>query len=321
MMPMSRSLHELDGLFEHPVPAGSRRIAWNGISFCVPGNWELAIQKSMRKGATRIELEDEYSIRLESEWIQRRDDLELQRIMKRYEAASKPLTLKSEERHGIEGLPKGWYATHFVFKEMGTEEEGDDLALIRHDLVTMFYLCKETSIFCFVLLHVLPDDHEDPLALTRQLAGSFQHHTQTPFRPWLLFDIGFVMPQAFRLEQAGFDIGAKLMHFEWKQRRLLLWHFSCADQFLKEGVSAEKWATGYINSYSKLKGPVFSPGEAGKIEWRRRKPYLFGHRHEIARFCFKYAAGCKLIPANKFVVWVFHYRSESDLQKLPAFEG
>lgn len=311
-------LHDMAGCFRHEVPEGARRIAWDGVSFCVPSNWELAVYKSLRRGAMRVELEDEYSIRLESEWIRGRKGLKLERIMKRYEKASKPLTLKSEEQIDIAGLPDGWQATHFVFKETGAYDSGETLEVIRHDLVTAFYLCPRSSVFCFFLLHFMPEDAECPAEITRQLASTFQNHSDAEFMPWQLFDIAFKTPREFMLEKTGFDIGVKLMVFTWKLRRYFLWHFSCADVFLKDGSTPAAWACGYLNGARLLKGPVFHPDGQGGISWRRRRPYFFGHREEIATMCYKYDVGCRLLEEeNKLVVWAYNYRKHDDLNLLP----
>ncbi len=310
-------LHNMDGCYDHAVPQGSRRIAWDGVSFCVPGNWELAVFKSLRKGAMRIELEDEYSVRLESEWIRGRKRLKLDKIMKSYEKASKPLTVKADERTDITGLPKGWNATHFVFKETGATEEGDSIEVIQHDLVTAFYLCPESRIFCFFLLHFMPEDKESPGDIIRQIAATFEDHGQKELWPWELFDIAFKLPRELTLEKTSFDIGAKLMVFHWKLRRYFLWHMSCADVFLKD-TSPAAWACGHMNASKLLKGPVFHPdGESG-ISWRRRRPYFLGHREEIASLCYKYDVGCRLIAEeNKLVLWAYHYRKAADLELLP----
>lgn len=312
-------LSDLTGCFIHELPDGSRRIAWDGVSFGVPVNWDLAVYRFLRRGVTRIELEDEYTVRVEAEWIRSPRRLNLESIMQRYEKASKPLTLKSDERHDVTGLPAGWHATHFVFKETGIAEGQASLGVTRHDLVTAFYLCPASSLFCFFMLHFLPEDPEDPVGIVRQLAATFQDHHEDAFTPWQLFDIAFKLPREFALARTQFDIGAKLMVFTWKLRRYFLWHFSCADVFLADGTSPAEWACGYINGARVLKGPVFSPDGRGGITWRRRRPHLFGHREEIARLCYRYRVDCRLVePDNKLVLSVFHYRREDDLTRLPA---
>ena len=302
-------------VYDHDIPARQRRIAWDGISFCVPSNWELAVFRFLRRGVGRIELEDEYSVRLEAEWTRSRKRVNMDRIMQRYEAASKPLTLKSEAHHAIEGLPDGWHATHFIFRETGTDEAQQDLHVKQHGLATVFYVCPRKSIFCFFLLHFLPEDTEDPVALVQGLSTTFQDHRQAQMVPWALFDIACGVPRRFVLEEAKFDIGAKLMVFKWKSRRFYLWHFSCADMFLKNGTSPEQWAAAFLNGFKGLKVPVFRAHEKRGITWRRHRLHPFGHRQEIARWCYRYDVGCqKLDQKNMLVVWVSHYRHESDLQ-------
>ncbi|MBT7702379.1 MAG: hypothetical protein HN700_18980 [Verrucomicrobia bacterium] len=314
------SLHNMVGCYAHPLPEGERRIAWQGISFMVPANWDMAVYKSLRRGGHRVELEDEYSIRLESEWIRaHKKQLKLKRIMKRYEDAAKPLTLKADDYHDVPDLPAGWHATHFIFKETAPDASGDKLEIVQHDLVTAFYLCPESSIFGFFLLHIMPEDREEPVALVQRLAASFQDHGKDARLPYELFDIAFRIPRKWALIQTQFDIGVKLMVFTWRLRRCYLWHFSCADIFLKDGQTPAEWACGYLNGARLLKGPVFYPDGDEAIRWKRRKPFLFGHREEIATLCYKYDVGCRLIEAeNKLIVWACNYRSENDLDTLPA---
>ncbi len=312
------TLHNMDGCYESVVPDGARRIAWDGVSFCVPKNWELAVYKGLRRGGTRVELEDEYSIRLESEWIRGGKTLKLKGIMKRYEAASKPLTLKADEQMDVGELPPGWHATHFVFKETGADASGDGLEVLHHNLVTAFYAAPDASIFGFFLLHFMPEDTETPETLIQQLAATFQDHGHEARVPYQLFDIAFQFPRDWRLEKTQFDIGMKLMLFTWRLRRCYLWHISCTDILLKGGQTPAEWACGHLNGARLLKGPRFHPDGEQRIRWQRRKPFLLGHREEIATLCYKYDVGCHLIEAeSKLIVWACNYRTESDIETLP----
>lgn len=312
-----QALHDLDGVFRSPAPPGCRRIAWDALSFCTPANWELAVYQFLRRNVTRIEMEDEYSVRLEAEWVRGHRHLDLAGILQRYEAASKPLTLKSDDHADVMGLPEGWKATHFKFKETGPEEGRAGLHNVRHELVTAFYLCPRSSVFCFVMLHFLPDDREQPPDVIRLIATTFQNHDREPHGPWQLFDLAFKLPQAFALEKAQFDIGLKLMLFTWRRRRLFLWHVACADVLLRGGGTPAEWACGHLNGARMLKAPVFRPAGQDRITWQRRRPYVFGHREEIATLCYRYDVGCRLIESsNTLFIWVFHHRTEKDLEVL-----
>lgn len=307
----------MDEVFTQVLPPGCRRLAWNGLSFGVPANWELATYQFLRRKVTRIELEDEYTVRLEVEWVRGRKAFDLKSIMKRYEAAAKPLTLKSDDQHAVTGLPGGWHATRFVYRETGPADGGGDLQVIGHELVTAFYLCPRSSLFCFFILHFMPGDKEDPVTVIRQLAATFQDHGDGPRTPWQLFDLAYTLPGGFTLEQAVFDIGAKLMVYQWRRRRYYLWHFSCPDVFLKDGTTPAEWACGYLNGSRLFKAAVFYPDGQGGIAWRRRRPFFLGHREEIARLCFRYQVECRLLESgNQLVVSVFHYRHREDLKVL-----
>lgn len=302
-------------------PEGYRQLAWNGISFAVPQNWEIAVFRFLRRGASRVELEDEYTIRMEAEWIfSDKQKLDVETIMKRYEAASKPLTLKAEDEEDVTGLPEGWYATHFMFKETGKEKAKGKLEVVSHGLVTAFYLCPQKSLFCFFLVHFMPEDPEDPVATIHKMAHTFTNHRNREFIPRQLFDMSFKLPRDFKLEKTDFDIGMKMMRFKWKARRFSLWHFSCANMFLRDGITPAEWIAGYLNGYGGFRGPRFDPDGKGDITWRRRKPHIFGHRSEIAHWCFKYRIGWRLTAeTNQLIVWVFQYRKAADLEILPEY--
>lgn len=301
------------------LPDNYRRLSWNGISFAIPDNWELALFRFLKRNATRIEIEDEYSVRMEVEWIYReKGDLDYKTIIKRYEKASKGLTVKADDKIEIKDLPAGWHATNFLFKETGKQQSKGKLEVIEHGLLTAFYCCPDNSLFCFFLLHFMPEDNENPEELIRNIAKSFENHTMNPVIPWKLFDISFEMPREFKLDHTAFDIGSKMMRFKWWGRRLHLWYFSCADIFLKEAKSPDHWAAGYLNGYSKIDGIRFRMDDNGRIVWRRKKLHILGHRNEIARWCFKYSVGYKILKEeNKMLLWVYNYRKASDLELLP----
>lgn len=297
----------------------TKTIAWDGVSLNVPDNWELAIYKSLKKGVTRIEIEDEFSVRLEAEWIRPRRPLDMQSILERYESAAKKLTMKADSSRTIDKLPAGWHATHYTLSEIVPNKKAKNLRVAKHWLVTAFYLAPESRLFCFVLLHFLPEDKEDPVKIMRIVASEFREHSRSPLIPWQLFDISFELPRDFLLENTHFDIGAKLMIFRWKMRRFYLWHMSCADMFLKSGVNAAEWVTAHVNDSRMVRGGAFRVDPTGRILWERRKRHLVGHRDEIARWCFKYEVRYRVDrERNQLIFWVFNYRNPDDLKAIPS---
>jgi hypothetical protein len=314
---VSLPLYSTKGCYSNPVPEGFRRLAWEGVSFCVPSNWELADYRYQRRRACRIEVEDDVAVRIESEWVRTTDRFNLESIMERYEKASKPLTMKAEEKIPVPDLPRGWHATRFTFKETGAAINSE-LQIIRHELVTVFYLCPENTLFCFFLLHFLPENKEDPTELTQSLTRSFQDHRDQPHVPWELFDISYCIPKGFMLTRTSVDIGSKMMVFEWEKRRLFVWSHSCADVFLKTEKSMEHWIVGNLNAAKKVKGITFRLNKDGTIGWRRNPLHPLGMREEIWRWCFRYEIVCKLVTdRNQIVVMIYHHRSSDDLHMMP----
>ena len=297
----------------------SKRIAWDAVSFLIPANWELALYKFLKKGITRVEIEDEYAVRMEAEWIRPTKRLHMNTILARYEQRSRKLTMRASHRKPIEGLPAGWIATHYTLSEtVPNTKRKTGLQVVKHGLVTAFYLSPDSRFFAFVILHFLPDDKEDPAAVTSLVASEFRQHLDGPLVPWQLYDIAFELPRDFLLESTLFDIGSKLMAFRWNRRRFYLWHFSCADMFLKEGIVPEKWAAGHLNDFRRIRGGKFFVDSGGQIRWRRRRRHLIAYRDEIAHWCFKYEARCHIDPEkNQLVAWVFHYRRQADLGVIP----
>jgi hypothetical protein len=300
-------------------PPATRRLAWAGVSLEVPARWELTLYKFLRRGVRRIEVEDEYTLRLEAEWIAPRRDLRPERILRRYSRAVARLTRRADRQEAVSGLPAGWTATRFDFSGAFTRGGQGRLQVDRRTLVTAFHLAPDSSLFLFLAIHATPEDPEDPLQVLRAAAAGLRNHARDALVPWELFDIRFELPRDFELEATRFDIGSKLMVFRWNLRKLYLWHLSCADQFLKDGVDPARWLAGFMNDSYLIRGGRFALDEAGRIVWRRRRRHWLGHRSEIARWCFQYRVAWRLDrPRNRLVAWVFNYRRPEDLNAIPA---
>jgi hypothetical protein len=299
--------------------ADTRRIAWDDIAFEVPANWELAAYHYARGDLVQLSLEDELAVRMEVEWIRPQSRRDIRRMMQSYQQSARKLTSRAATSGPVEGLKEGWSGAIYTIRESAVGYTSGSLRDVEHVMVTASFCCPEDSLICFIKLHFLPGDHESPEGLLQLISASFRHFRDTPMIPWELYDIEFDLPRHFVLERTHFDIGAKLMVFRWKHCRLHLWHFSCADMFLKEGTTVQEWVTGYLNGFGGIKGPVFSLGPDGEIQWRRRARYGLAHREEASRWCRNYRIGYRRdLERNQLVVWVYNFRSPRDLAMLPA---
>ncbi|MFW5894128.1 MAG: hypothetical protein ACOCUY_03240 [Verrucomicrobiota bacterium] len=295
-----------------------KKIAWGSVSFPIPQNWELALYKRFKRKIWHLEIEDEYSLRIEVEWIEREEkQLDVETILERYKKATHRISDQAANKQTVDGLPADWTATYYTFVESEKAKSGNGLETIHHGLVTAFCIPPDKRFFCFVLFHFHPDNtDENPARMIRSFASGFQRHTGELI-PWQMFDVAFKLPRDFLLENTSFGIGSKLTVFRWRMRRFYLWHFSCAHMFLKD-TSPEKWISGFLNDFQKIRGIVFEPGPAGTVRWRRKKRHVFGHRDELSRGCLKYEIRYfHDRKRDRLVLWVFNYRKPDDLNQLP----
>lgn len=294
-----------------------KRIAWDGVSFPIPANWELALYRRIKRKIWHLEIEDEYALRLEVEWIQQETPLDVETILKRYQKATEKLAPQAFTREEVANLPTEWTATYYTFAESETKK-GGGLGTVKHGLATAFYIPADERFFCFILLHVYPEDMEGrPQDVLRTVAEGFKRHQQNAI-PWQMFDIAFRMPRDFLLESTSFGVGSKLTVFRWRMRLFYLWHLSCADKFLTDGVRPEAWIAAFLNDFKPIRAVVFEPGPNGTVRWRRRKRNFLGHRDELARGCLQYEIRyLHDRKANRLILWVFNYRKATDLDRLP----
>jgi hypothetical protein len=276
--------------------------AWDGVSFDVPDTWQLA-NYSFRHNVTRVELEDDYALRLEAEWARPRYRVDPGKIQKRFTKASRKLV---EAASKTERLPETRPCRAPLLYSMPD----------RSQLLICFVLVSEPKFACFFRIYFNPDDPEKPRSFLKRIARSFQlHHGDTT--PWAFYDMSFKLPAEFRLAQTTLEAGRKLLVFHWRLRRFFLWQCSLANLVLKD-QTPEQWAADFLNKRKDIRGPKFEPGHYGTIETRRGWPYILGHYEEIGRLCFRYRA--RVIhdeENNRLILWVFHYRQPEDVHRLP----
>ncbi len=290
-----------------PPQLPSRNLAWDGISFDVPSHWDMA-STSVQKNISRMEVEDEYSVRLEAEWLQLRHRPEIDNVRDRYAKAAKALSKGALSSRQLDSLPEGWVAFVYEMPE-------------KHRLVTGFVVASGAPVFLFLKVHFAPEDKEQPTEVMRLIARSFTVHNRG-LLPWRVFDVDLETPADFKLIRTVFQAGRKEFSFQWRFRRLHFWQISFADIILRD-KTLEEWAATEINAGRQARGRIFSPGATpGELVTRRNRWHPLGHYDEIGRGCFRYLARCHHdTGANLVLIWCFNYRFAGDLEKLAGHLG
>ena len=291
----------------HPGP-GQRLFAWNGVAFLTPKNWELA-NTELHKGVSRIVLEDDACPRLELDWFSTDNDVSRDKVQKRCQKQSRALTEAAEKVLEIEGLNREWTAHEYRMPQATV-------------LVVGYCLpSPEGRPFAFFRLHFPAGHAESPTVTFRAIAQSFSWW-KTGIAPWAFYDVAFSLNRDYHLASTALQAGRKMLAFEWRFRRLFVWHFSLADYILRTQTAAE-WCRDFLNSSKILPVPNWQVDSQGKLVYRRRKLYCLGQFEEIGRLCFQYQAVYRHLPEkNQIVLWVIHYRRQADLLHLAeAFPG
>lgn len=247
-------------------------------------------------------MEDDAAVRLELEWTRPRSTPSVEAVRKRYARMSKKLVANAEASRTLSRLPEEWSAIEY---DMGDQRK----------LVIAYFLAGDGSVFCFFRMHFDPQCRHRPVRTLKTLATSLRHYGQGLI-PWQFYDVAFALEADFRLSGSALRAGNKLTIFEWRLRRLFIWHVGLADVILKK-TSVEAWAVDFLNGFKALRGPKFAVADNGTIVTQHRWRYPFGHYEEIGRQCFRYLPGCRhLQDRNQIVLWVYNYRRESDVEKL-----
>ena len=281
---------------------GQKLFAWNGVAFITPRNWELS-QSELSRGLNRIVLDDEFSPRLELEWMLCESPLDRQTVQQIFQKQAKEITEKAEGIRKLTGLSDEWTAHEYSM--------GNGRTLI----VAYIVPTSEKSPFALFKLHFDSHSKDVPALTFHTIATTFRHFSDGPV-PWSFYDVDMALDAKFRLTASSLQAGRKTLCFEWRLRRLFIWFFSLADVALKQ-KSLSEFAADFLNRTNVLPVPLWSPDGADRIKYRRHRLFFMGQFEEIGRLCFRYSASLHRIPQrNQIAIVVYNYRNDNDLYVL-----
>jgi hypothetical protein len=274
------------------------------LSFHVPLDWNLSSCLE-RKGLWQIDMEDDYALRLNLEWMQLTAEVNAQTIQQRYAKAAGKLQTMAKSTEMLKDIPAAW--TAFLY----TMAEG-------HKLLTAYRLPKVGGQFAFFSLHFPADNTQKPQQILRIIIDKLREHDGDVI-PWECYDLSFMLPRRFKLVETSFVAGRKSMVFQWRMRRFYIWQFSLADEVLKK-KSLTEFAAEHLNTVKGLRGPQYT-AEKGVVLARQRLIHPLGHMDQMKRLCRRYEIGCQHdAERNQIFLWLFHHRWKSDLEKLKGFQ-
>lgn len=252
-------------------PAAWKSIAWNGVSFAVPGGWEPG-----RIGRRHLLLESDPGPAMEIKWgavkgrfSRRRLLRELRRRVSRARGALRERPLAGE-----------WRAALSEFETAGFQWE----AAGERALGVLLYCaaCRTASLVQFF-------DRSQTPATERTAArvlASFRDHRSDGRSAWALYDIVACLPDHFMLERHRFDAGRFVLQFEGRRCRLTLYRWAPAAVLLRNrslAVFAEA-AAGGAGLECRPLAIAGHPGVEGRDPAARGRLARLKTRLGIARF-------------------------------------
>jgi len=291
---MSETAPNQDGPFH--------RFAWNGFGFDVPSEWNLA-SYHFGTSESNIELQDDFSVRLQFEWIHPRRPLRAIPLMERYQQACAKTGEHASDAESLTLEVPDWHAGRFVL--------GD-----KNQFVIAVYLSPDGMFFGILRLFFDKPGRLAPRRILDRITRSFCL-VEGATIPWSVYDMDVVVGHEFRLVATTLQAGCKLMQFQWRLRRLMIWNVSMADWILRDKTPAG-WAVGFLGSIRSLEGCGFEADGEMNIRCKRRGwRFPLGHYEDIGRACYRYRAWVRRLPdQNALQLLVYHYRFESDLMRL-----
>lgn len=294
------------------VETNVHRFAWDGFSFPLPAEWDLADYRLDPKGSS-ARFEDDTAVRLDLEWVRCPMAAGREAFLRRYALMAAELEKAAEARtEPIQGLPEDWTAKLHAMPD-------------KRLLATAYGSPVSASgLQVFLRAHFDAASRREPSRLLRMVAEGFQVHDRGRI-PWAVFDVSFELDASWRLVGTAFQAGRKRFTFVRRARRLELWFCSLADLALR-GRSLGEWAADMLGTMKSFEARRFIPASNGRLQAVRRGwLYPFGHAEEIARWCFRYQARCLHDrERNRLVLAVLQYRVERDLDDVdlvvPGFD-
>lgn len=205
---------------EKSAPRQWREIAWNGVRFDVPANWEIG-----EIGRRYLLLETADGPRLEIKWGPVKGRFSPRSQLKRL-AASQNRKLRKDLRP--EPLPPSWEKVLRPYENIGFLWRSGPIG----GRGTVLYCphCRQAT-----LLQFYQAPYNRPIPYATQLLASFADHSDRPLMTWAVFDIHAKIPSNYLLKTFCFEAGQYELGFSSRTSILTLQRWSPADALLGHG--------------------------------------------------------------------------------------
>jgi hypothetical protein len=197
-----------------------RQIAWNGVRFDAPTDWEIG-----KIGYRYLLLESANGPVMEVKWAPVRGKFSLRTQLKRL-AASQGRQLRKGLRE--EKLPKDWARAIHRYDSLGFVWQTDSIG--GRGAVLFCPGCRKA-----ILLQFFETTGQRWFTQADRILATFEDHSEGRKTLWSVFDIHAEVPRRYHLKRFRFEAGAYELSFAYRQSRLALQRWGPAAALLKDG--------------------------------------------------------------------------------------
>ena len=232
-----------------------KEVAWNGIRFLSPREWELG-----KIGSRYLMLEDESGPVMEIKWGQIKGTFSHRDYLKRLSAFRGKDHRKSVSESP---LPSGWEKALGSFESTGFSWRGTLLGGM--GVILFCPTCRNAT-----LIQFYQRDSGKLKRIYQPVLASFRDHRQDNQVVWSVFDIRAMMPVQYQLVRHRLDPGQFELAFESKGQQITLYRWGPAS-ILLENRDLVEFAGAMVDTFGNE--PHLVTKSSGKVvEWEVHLP-------------------------------------------------
>jgi hypothetical protein len=199
-----------------------KEVAWNGIRFRVPSDWEVG-----KIGIRYLMLENGSGPVLEIKWGPVRGHFSHQAHLRRLAGMQKKQLVKAVAETP---LPPAWKEAMSAYKVFGFSWAGKNIA--GRGLISYCPSCRHATLIQFYY-----NDFGAVDDIAQKLLASFRGPCRNEQVRWCIYDIRASIPEKFQLVRYCFEPGKFELAFSCKGHKITLYRWGPASVFLHRGLT------------------------------------------------------------------------------------
>jgi hypothetical protein len=232
------------------MEAAWTEVAWNGIRFRAPADWQLA-----QIGACHLVLEDETTPVMEVKWAKVKGNFSHRAHLKRLTSLQKKQVRKTFK---AESIPADWESVLKNFEASGFSWQGDTT----HGQGVILFCpgCRKAT-----LVQFFQQKSIENIRVASQVLDSFRDHRQDGQVLWSAYDIRAIVPETYQLKRHRFEAGKYELDFADGSQHICLHRWALASVLLAEQDLVQ--LAGTVAGFNKPEPVAGSMNGCATAEW------------------------------------------------------